>query len=117
MADIWIAGTKVARPASVKVGRFDLTKSSRTASGRMTMEVIRPGVRRVDVTWILIPDAEWQTILNILAANKPFFQLKYPDAGGTQTMTCYVGDIITTLWHTVGGVRRWKEAQTAFIEQ
>jgi hypothetical protein len=117
MADIWIAGTKVARPASVKVGRFDLTKSSRCASGKMNMEIIRAGVRRVDVTWSYLADADMQTILNILAANKPFFQLKYPDVGGDKTMTCYVGDIIHGLWHTVGGVKRWKDVQTSFIEQ
>ena len=117
MADIFIAGTQVARPADVKVGRFDLTKSNRTASGRMVMEVIRAGVRRVDVTWRYLPDAELQKILTVLAANKPFFTLSYPDAGGQQSMVCYAGDINTTLWHTVGGVRYWSEVSISFIEQ
>ena len=74
-------------------------------------------MRRVDVTWSYLPDAELQTILNVLAANKPFFALKYPDAGGDKTMTCYVGDIITGLWHTIGGVKRWEDVRLAFIEQ
>jgi len=117
MAEIRIAGTLVARPAEVKVGRFDITKSSRTASGRMVMEVIRPGVRRVDVVWRYIPDADLQVILNLLAANKPFFTLEYPDAGGQKTMTCYAGDVNTTLWHTRGGVRYWEEVSVPFIEQ
>jgi len=117
MADIFIAGVLVARPAEVKVGRFDLTKANRTASGRMVMEVVRAGVRRVDVVWRYLPDADLQTILDLLAANKPFFTLEYPDAGGQQTMTCYAGDINTTLWHTIGGVRRWSEVSIAFIER
>lgn len=117
MADIVLAGTKVARPAEIKVGRFDLTKANRTASGRMVMDVIRAGIRRVDVTWKYLPDPELQTILNILAANKPFFSLSYPDAGGQKTMTCYVGDISTTLWHTIKGVRYWEEVTIPFIEQ
>ena len=117
MADIYIAGTKVARPASVKVGRFDLTKSSRTASGRMTMDVIRAGVRRVDVAWSLLLDSELAMILNLLAANKPFFQFRYPDAGSQHTITCYCGDIIYEPWSTIGGVRRWKSVQIPFIEQ
>ena len=53
---ITIAGVKVASPADVKIGRFDLTKSNRTASGKMAMEIIRAGVRRVDVSWSYLPD-------------------------------------------------------------
>ncbi len=116
MADLYIAGTKVARPADIKVGRFDLTKSNRTASGKMVMEYIATK-RRVDVVWRYIPDADLQVILNLLAANKPFFTLEYPDAGGQQTMTCYAGDINTSLWHTINGVRRWSEVSISFIEQ
>lgn len=115
MADIVIAGVQVACPAMVKVGRFDLTKSNRTASGRMVMEYIATK-RRVDVTWKYLPDADLQTILNVLAANKPFFTLEYPDAGGQQTMECYAGDISTTLWHTRGGTRYWEEVTVSFIE-
>ena len=117
MADIYIAGTKVARPASIKTGRFDLTKSSRTASGKMTMEVIRPNVRRVDVGWSYLTDAEYKQILDLLSANKPFFNFRYPDAGGDQTMTCYAGDITADRWHTIGGVKRWASVSIAFIEQ
>lgn len=116
MADIYIAGIKVARPADVKVGRFDLVKASRAASGLMRMKYIATK-RRVDVTWTYLPDPELEKILDILAANKPFFTLEYPDAGGQQTMTCYAGDINTGLWHTRGGVRYWKEVSIAFIEQ
>lgn len=117
MADVWIAGTKVARPASVKVGLFDLTKSSRSASGKMSMEIVRAGVRRADVTWSYLADADLQAILNVLAANKPFFSLRYPDVGGSKTMMCYAGDIVYSLWHTIGGVRRWDEISIPFIEQ
>lgn len=117
MADIYIAGTKVARPADIKVGRFDLTKSSRTASGRMTMEIVRADVRRVDVSWSYILDEDLEQMLSLLAASKPFFQLRYPDAGNEQTMTCYAGDVVYGIWHTIGGVRRWKDVSIPFIEQ
>lgn len=116
MADIYIAGIKVACPADVKVGRFDLVKARRAASGLMRMEYVATK-RRVDVVWRYIPDADLQAILNLLAANKPFFTLEYPDAGGQQTMTCYAGDINTSLWHTINGVRRWSEVSISFIEQ
>lgn len=112
----WIAGVQVAKPAEIKIGRFDLTKSQRTASGKMVMEVIATK-RRVDVTWKMLPDSDLKQILDLLAAHKPFFMLQYPDAGGTATMTCYAGDINTSLWHTVNGVRYWQEVSVAFIEQ
>jgi len=32
-------------------------------------------------------------------------------------MTCYAGDILTSLWHTKNGIRYWEEVSIAFIEQ
>ena len=111
-----IAGTTVKTPTELKIGRFDLSKSGRTASGKMVMDIIATK-RRVDVVWKMLKDSELQQILDLITANKPFFSLEYPDAGGTQTMTCYAGDIITSLWHTKNGVRYWEEVSLAFIEQ
>ncbi len=111
-----IAGITVKAPSELKVGRFDLTKSGRTASGKMVMELIATK-KRVDITWKMLPDNELQKIIDTIAANKPFFSLEYPDAGGTKTMTCYSGDIVTSLWHTKNGVRYWEEVSIAFIEQ
>ncbi len=103
-------------PSELKVGRFDITKSNRAASGKMMMDLIATK-RRVDVVWKMLTDSELQTIIDTITANKPFFSLAYPDAGGTQTMTCYTGDIVTSLWHKIGGVRHWEEVSIAFIEQ
>lgn len=111
-----IAGMTVATPSELKVGRFDISKSDRVASGKMVMEIIATK-RRVDVVWKYIKDDELQIIIDTITANKPFFTLEYPDAGGTQTMTCYSGDIMTGLWYTVGGVRYWQDVSIAFIEQ
>lgn len=113
---ITIAGAQVVAPVDVKVGRFDLTEAQRTASGKMVMRYIATK-RRVDVTWKMITDDQLKQILDLLAAHKPFFSFSYPDAGGTKTMTCYVGDINTSLWHTVNGVRHWEEVTIPFIEQ
>ena len=111
-----IAGTTVKAPTELKIGRFDLTKSSRTASGKMVMELIATK-KRVDITWKMLPDDELQKIIDTITANKPFFSLEYPDAGGSKTMTCYAGDIVTSLWHTKNGVRYWEEVSIPFIEQ
>jgi hypothetical protein len=111
-----IAGVTVKTPSELKVGRFDITKSNRAASGKMMMDLIATK-RRVDVIWKMLPDDELQKIIDTIAANKPFFSLEYPDAGGTKTMTCYAGDILTSLWHTKNGIRYWEEVSIAFIEQ
>ncbi len=111
-----IAGVSVKAPTDLKIGRFDLTKSGRTASGKMVMELIATK-KRVDITWKMLPDNELQKIIDTITASKPFFSLEYPDAGGTKTMTCYAGDIVTSLWHTKNGVRYWEEISIPFIEQ
>ena len=111
-----IAGITVKAPTELKVGRFDLSKSGRTASGKMVMEIIATK-RRVDVVWKMLTDSELEKIIDTITANKPFFSIEYPDAGGTKTMTCYAGDIITSLWHTKNGVRYWEEVSIGFIEQ
>jgi hypothetical protein len=111
-----IAGITIKAPTELKVGRFDLSKSGRTASGKMMMELIATK-RRVDVVWKMLTDSELEKIIDTITANKPFFTLTYPDAGGTKSMTCYAGDIITSLWHTKNGVRYWEEVSIGFIEQ
>ncbi len=111
-----IAGVSVKAPTDLKIGRFDLTKSGRTASGKMMMELIATK-RRVDVVWKMLPDSDLKLIIDTITANKPFFNLEYPDAGGTKSMTCYAGDVVTSLWHTKNGVRYWEEISIPFIEQ
>ena len=111
-----IAGVTVKTPNDIKIGRFDLSKSGRAASGKMKMDIIATK-RRVDVVWKMLPDDELQKIIDTITANKPFFSLEYPDAGGQQTMTCYAADIVTSLWHTKNGIRYWEEVSIPFIEQ
>ena len=111
-----IAGVTVKTPSELKVGRFDITKSNRAASGKMMMELIATK-RRGDVVWKMLPDSDLKLIIDTITANKPFFSLEYPDVGGAKTMTCYAGDIVTSLWHTKNGVRFWEEVSIGFIEQ
>ena len=85
-----IAGVTVKSPSELKVGRYDITKSNRSASGKMMMELIATK-RRVDCVWKMLPDNDLKLIIDTITANKPFFSLEYPDAGSSQTMTCYAG--------------------------
>ncbi len=111
-----IAGHRVPNVADVQVGSFDISKADRSASGKMLMDIIATK-KRVDVTLHMIKDADLKQVLDAIENNKPFFSLTFPYAGGTRTMTCYSGDILTSLWHTKNGIRYWEEVTLSFIEQ
>ncbi len=111
-----IAGVTVKSPSELKVGRYDITKSNRSASGKMMMELIATK-RRVDCVWKMLPDNDLKLIIDTITANKPFFSLEYPDTGGSKSMVCYAGDVVTSLWHTKNGIRYWEEVSIPFIEQ
>lgn len=117
MAYLRIAGVEVAQPADVQVGRFDISKANRSADGVMVMEIVRAGVRRVDVTWQYISDSDLEMILDLIASHKPFVEIEYEDAGGFKTMVAYTGDIMYKPWHRRNGVRIWREVTIPFIER
>ena len=112
-----IMGLGVPKVADLKVGYYDLTKARRVASGDMKIEYITTK-RRVDVVLKMIKDSDLGQVLSVIGANKPLLQIEFAEAGKPMgQMTCYVGDITTTLWHTINGVRYWEEVSLAFIEQ
>lgn len=117
---IIIGGTEVATPSSIKHGFFDITKSDRTASGVMVIDIVRKNVRRKDVTWNMLTDSAYRQILDTITANKPIANVQFIEGGRTETMMCYFGDILATtdyaLWDNVNGVRYWREFQFPFIE-
>lgn len=116
MALLTIAGVAVADPAAIEVSEFDLSKSNRTASGRMVMEIIATK-RRLDVTWHYLPDAELKQIESLIRNNKPFFSVTWQDGDSTGAMTAYAGDRRKKLWLRVGDTRYWEEFSVSFIEQ
>lgn len=80
------------------------------------MEVIATK-RRIDVVWDKLADPDYQALLDVLAANKPFFTVQYEDAGGMNSMVAYAGDIKAKAWHRGAGIRYWSDVSVAFIEQ
>ncbi|QCX32450.1 hypothetical protein FDN13_01350 [Caloramator sp. E03] len=111
-----INGITIKTPTDLKVGVFRITKSERTASGKMMMEIIAVK-RRLDLRWEIISDIDLQIILNILES-KVFHTVVYPDPqnGETATITAYVGDINMEAWQKVGN-RYYKNVSLALIEQ
>jgi len=112
-----IDGVKVKSPTDLKVGRFILSKSERTASGKMVMEIIAKK-RRLDCKWSIIKGSELKTILDLLDS-KTFHQVTYPDpqTGENTTITCYVGDINMTVFQPINTDRYYTDVSIALIEQ
>jgi len=111
-----IAGVPIKTQTGIKISLIDIERTERVASGKLVAEIIATK-RQLDISWKMIPDSEYKLILDTIIANKPFFTLEYPDAGGAKTIVCKASNIIASLWHTVGGIRRWEEVQISFIEQ
>lgn len=118
MAVLRIAGVEVAPPSEIQVGRFDLARTTRAASGRLVSDVIRAGVRRLTVTWRTLMAPDLQEILDLLATHKPFVEIEYEDAGETGSMIAAVdGEIQYGMADRVRGVRRWSEISITLEEQ
>lgn len=115
---ITIGGQLIANPSGVELGKFNITKSSRSASGIMNMEIIAKK-RKVDLSWDKIAEPDLKQILDLLDS-RTFHELTYPDPqgpGGTGIITAYVGDISTRTWHRVNGVRYWDNVSLPLIER
>ena len=118
MAVLRIAGVEVAPPSEIQVGRFDLARTTRAASGRLVSDVIRAGVRRLTVVWRALPDPDLKEILDLLGAHKPFVAIEYEDAGEAGSMMATVdGEIQYGMAHRVRGVRYWTEISVTLEEQ
>ena len=112
---IWLNGILLPEPSALPIGVHDITRAGRVSSGLMNMEFIARK-RTVTLEYALILDAELVAILDNLHS-RVFHTLRYPDAGGERTLTVYHGDRPYSAFHTVGGVRWWKDLKIALIER
>ncbi len=118
MALVTINGNAIADPSGIKVGKFIISKAQRAASGKMNMEIVARK-RSVELEWQKIATTDLDTILDELDT-ATFHTVAFPDpqgAGGTLTITAYVGDIAYNRWYSVGGVAYWSDVRIALIEQ
>lgn len=95
-------------PASLKVPISDMDSSSTTRNeqGVLQRDRVREGVRKIQLSWNLLTQADVQTILT--AVKPASFQFAYPDPEkGTQTITAYAGDRSPEMVKTLQGYY-WK---------
>lgn len=115
-----INGVQVKPPKSMGFGLMDLDgESTRNAAGKLVRDVIRKGIRKIDLEWGPLSDSEISSILN--SVSDSFFSVTYPDAltGGQQTRTFYVGDRTAPSysWNDVYKALKWEGLSMNLIEQ
>lgn len=105
------------RPSDFDVSLFNISNSTRVASGKMTMEIIAPK-RKFFFTYDVLSGPALQAILDVIYTMNPFFVFEYNeyDDGPMQSAVVYVGEIARKRYRT-NGVWYWKDVNFNFIEQ
>lgn len=111
-----INGVAIKAPSSFKTEFYRITKSNRTASGKMVMDHIARK-RKFFFTYKVMDHRELNKILDLIwETDSCFFTLEYVEDNVVKTATCYVGAIPKDL-HRTGGVWYWQNVTMNFIEQ
>lgn len=112
---IKINGVQIKEPTKLKVSRYNLTKSGRVSSGRMTMELVDKK-RKLFLEYEVISGADMKQILDLIDGTSMFFTVQWDEYDGTKTATMYVGEIPLEYFRKDKGWY-WKNANFDFIEQ
>lgn len=112
---IKINGTAIKTPHELTVERYNLTKSGRVASGKMTMDLVAKK-RKLNLSYEVISGEDFQQILDLIDTEEMFFTVEWLDHKGWQKATCYVGAIPNTYFRRNQGWY-YKNVKFALIEQ
>lgn len=113
--DIRINGVRIKQPTECKVQRYNLTKSGRVASGKMTMELVAKK-RKLDLIYDVLSGSDLELILSLIDTEQMFFQVQWLENGDEKSMTAYVGEIVADKFRT-DGMWYWKNVEFHLIEQ
>lgn len=118
---IKVNGTTIKTPTTLKFSRYTLTKPGRVANGKMHFEFVAKK-KKLFLTYAIISSTELKAILDLIDpdSNQLFFEVRYYDENNTlKVITCYVGEIPSTLQRraSLGGPSYWKDVAFNFIEQ
>ncbi len=110
-----IDGTAIKEPHDLSRKWFKLSKSGRSASGRMNMDVIARK-KRFEIKYKVLSGTDLNTILDILQSDASFFNLEFNHNGEKESVVVYVGGITADKFRT-DGVWYWKNVTFNLIEQ
>lgn len=111
-----IGGQLIQAPTKCELGRFTISRSERTSSGRMNIEIIARK-RRLDCEWSWISAPALKLIHDLLESGATHtVQFIDTRSGESATMTVYVGDMTQVTGHIGSGSRWWRDASISLIE-
>lgn len=111
-----IRGVVVKQPSDLSLETYNLTKSGRVASGKMTMEIIAKK-RKFLFTYEVLSGPEFDKIRNAIDhPDHAFFDLVYRDNNVQKRARVYAGAIKARRFRT-DGIWYWKNVSFDLIEQ
>jgi hypothetical protein len=111
-----INGTSIKRPTTpMTILHYNITKSSRSASGLMSMDLIAKK-RKFEFSYDSISGPELATILSLIDSNAMFFTFTFVDNNVAGSATVYTGDIQYIPYRT-GAMWYYKDAKFDLIER
>lgn len=103
--NIKIDGVPIKNPTDFDLSDYNLTKSGRVASGKMTMDLVAKK-RKFFFKYDVIEGSEYEKIMNLINGTKMFFTIEYIENGEQKSATVYVGEISRNRFRT-GGLSGW----------
>jgi hypothetical protein len=114
---IKINGQTFRQPDNAKVATYNLTKSGRTASGKMTMDLVAKK-KKLFLEYKAISGRDMDKILSLIDGAEMFFTVTYYDNGMPYEFCGYVGEIERTRFRSdYQGGWYWKDVSFNLIEQ
>lgn len=113
-----IDGKPIPRPSAANVSTEDVhsSDSGRDAAGKMQLEVVRFGVRTVEIAYDMLPQEQMQALLKMF--HKPYYLLTYKDPEyGPKTIECYVPSRKSELYSAVFYNGLWRNVTFSCIER
>ena len=112
---IKINGVQIKEPTTKVLDSYNLTKSGRVSSGKMTMELVAKK-RTLQLSYEVIHGDELELILSLIDGNAMFFTVEYDDSDGMKSMIAYSGAIKREYFRKHMGWY-WKGVEFQLIEQ
>jgi hypothetical protein len=111
-----IAGRPIRQPSDFAISRYNITKSGRTASGNMVMDLVAKK-RKFFFTYEVLQGKDLEVILSAIDSDAMFFTLDYVENNVSKSAVVYVGEINYKRFRTFDNGWYWKDVTFNLIER
>lgn len=110
-----IDGERLLKKLKIGIERYNLTKSGRVASGKMTMEIVAKKTKLLTSAEVM-SGPELDQLIRLVYGDKSFFPVLFLENGRERTIMAYSGAVKYEEFRT-DGVWYWKNVTVDLIEQ